>query len=166
MQSPPNLVEIFRDLNNRFFDGKLEVPHLFWNRRMRTTAGRFQPGNRKQVRSIIDVASYLLEEPNGLDLVRDTVGHEMIHYWLWSRRKKYGHTEEFYQKMNEMGVSRYNPVPRRRPHKYLYRCPQCQESFPARRRLKSVACLACCKKHNDGYFDRKFKLYLDRNLSS
>jgi predicted SprT family Zn-dependent metalloprotease len=105
----------------------------------------------------------LLEEADGIERVRDTIGHEMIHYWLWSRRRPYGHSDEFYAKMQEMGVSRYNTVPRRRPVKYVYVCPSCSKEFPARRRLKALACADCCKKHSNGRYDSRFKLVLNPN---
>src|SRR5690606_1591958 len=102
----------------------------------------------RQVPPVIELASYLMEEGEAEKLVRDTLAHEMIHYWLWVRGKPYGHTPEFYEKMIAMGCSRYNPVPRLRPYKYLYQCPSCSREFPARRRLGPLACATCCKKHS------------------
>jgi predicted SprT family Zn-dependent metalloprotease len=126
------------------------------------------PGHRKFLREApptIEIASYLLEEPNAAALVADTLGHEMIHYWLWVRRRPYGHTPEFWQKMELMGVNRYNTVPRARPYRYIYVCPGCEGKYPARKRLGVLACARCCKQHGDGRFDARFKLRLDRQLS-
>ncbi len=159
-----NLEEIFNRLNLQHFDGFLDAPALRWNSRLRSSAGRFVPGRRKflkQVPPVIEVASYLLEETQSESLVIDTVAHEMIHYWLWVRRKPYGHTEEFYLKMKIMGVSRYNPVPRLRPYKYPYRCGHCQKTFPARKRLSKLACAACCKSYAGGRYDSRFVLVLE-----
>jgi ribosomal protein L37AE/L43A len=64
----------------------------------------------------------------------------------------------------QMGVSRYNLVPRTR-YRYVYRCSACQREFPARKRLGALACATCCKQHSNGKFDIRFKLYLDRQLS-
>jgi predicted SprT family Zn-dependent metalloprotease len=104
------------------------------------------------------VATYLREEERARDLILDTLGHEMIHYWLWVRRRPYGHTEEFYSKMNEMGVQRYNTVPRLRPYKHWYQCPGCKKEFPTRKKLGALACADCCGKWNQGKFDRRFML--------
>ncbi len=163
----------FDEVNLQHFDGFLEVPQLKWNSRLRSSAGRFYPVRRAVFlnpfgadrRPTIDVASYLLEEEGSEALIRDTVAHEMIHYWLWVRRRPYGHTDEFWQKMTSMGVSRYNPVPRLRPYKYLYQCLSCQGFFPARRKLGPLACAKCCKLHTGGRYDARFKLLMIRKLA-
>lgn len=157
------LRDIFEEINSLHFGGKLALPILRWNSRLRTSAGRFMPGGRSFFSArppAIEVASYLLEELESEALVRDTIGHEMIHYWLWVSRRPYGHTPEFFEKMRSMGVSRYNPVPRRRKVKYLYVCPSCQTQFPARKRLRQLACASCCKKYSGGAYDKRFRLVL------
>lgn len=158
------LPQFFEELNRLHFQGQLALPILKWNARLRTSAGRFIPGGRHFFTAkppVIEIARYLLEEPNAQELVRDTLGHEMIHYWLWMRRRPYGHTPEFSQKMKAMGVSRYNSVPRRRPPKYLYHCTQCLKVFPSRKRKGSIACLDCCRKYARGKYDVRFKLVLE-----
>ena len=140
---------------------------LSWNSRLRSSAGRFIPGRRKffkQEPPTIELASYLLEEQQARDLIYDTLAHEMIHYWLWVRRKPYGHSAEFYTKMREMGVSRYNTVPRTRPFRYVYQCGGCRKEFPTKRRLGVLACSDCCKKHAAGKFDSRFTLELAKTL--
>lgn len=163
------LLSLFEQTNQAHFDGFLDPPLLCWNSRLRSSAGRFMPGNRRflsEVPPAIEVASYLLEEADSAALVADTLGHEMIHYWLWVRRRPYGHTPEFWDKMELMGVSRYNTVPRARPYRYLYHCPVCTSEFPARKRLGVLACARCCKQHAHGRFDPRFKLFLKRSLSA
>jgi hypothetical protein len=45
----------------------------------------------------------------------------------------------------------------------VYKCRQCQRDFPrARRIMRAVACLACCRAHNGGEFDARFRLKLVR----
>ena len=63
-----------------------------------------------------------------------------------------------------MGVSRYNTVPRQRPYKYVYQCPACAGEFKARRKLGPLACARCCKQHNGGRYDAKYKLVLAKQL--
>lgn len=164
-----DLPSLFDALNQRWFDGFLETPALEWNTRLRASAGRFIPGKRslrwrpgRPAR--IELARYLLEEANSLELVNDTLGHEMIHYWLWTLGRPHGHTPDFYLKMNQMGVSRYNSVPRTRPFRYAYRCPGCAKEFFSRRRLGVLACTVCCTRHAGGRFDPRFRLVLDREL--
>lgn len=158
----------FEEINRSHFDGFLDPPVLRWNSRLRSSAGRFIPGSRKffsEAPPTIEVATYLVTEGNAEALIRDTLAHEMIHYWLWVRRKPYGHTPEFWDKMTAMGVSRYNPVPRTRPYKYVYRCLACQGEFFARKRLGPLACAKCCKQYSGGRYDSRFKLYLDKKLA-
>ena len=158
---------VFAEINEKSFDGFLDAPVLSWNSRLRSSAGRFIPGRRKffkQEPPTIELASYLLEEQQARDLIYDTLAHEMIHYWLWVRRKPYGHSAEFYTKMREMGVSRYNTVPRTRPFRYVYQCGGCRKEFPTKRRLGVLACSDCCKKHAAGKFDSRFTLELAKTL--
>lgn len=152
-----DLVRMFTEWNLKSFEGMLPIPELRWNSRLKTSAGRFMP---KRGRSIIEIASYLLEEENAESLIRDTLGHELIHYWLWERRRPYGHTAEFHQKMNEIGVSRYNTVPRHRPFKYCYFCAHCEQKIWVRRRMKGAACAACCNLHAGGSYHPRYVLQL------
>ena len=161
------LIEAFESINRVHFDGFLDNPIIRWNSRLRSSAGRFIPGSRKFFREsppVIEVASYLVEENAAAALIWDTIAHEMIHYWLWVLRRPYGHSPEFYAKMKSMGVSRYNPVPRTRPYKYVYRCGQCLGEFKTRKKLGPLACAKCCKKFSGGKYDVRFKLFLDREI--
>jgi predicted SprT family Zn-dependent metalloprotease len=162
-----SLEAIFQEINEKHFDGFLDAPEFAWNSRLRSAAGRFIPGSRKFFRQAppkIEVASYLIEEEAAATLIYDTIAHEMIHLWLWVRRRPYGHTEEFMVKMRAMGASRYNPVPKHPSPKYIYRCPACNRDFPARKKLGVLACLDCCKRESGGKFDRRFRLEMVEQL--
>lgn len=164
----PDLLKFFEETNQKHFDGFLEPPVLRWNSRLRSSAGRFVPGSRKYFKQLppaIEIASYLKDEKDAEALIRDTMAHEMIHYWLWVRKRPYGHNAEFLERMKLMGVSRYNPVPRTRPYRYIYACGSCQREFPARKKLGVLACANCCKNHAQGKFDARFKLVLARSLT-
>ena len=161
------LERIFDEINQLHFDGFLERPVLRWNSRLRSSAGRFFPGSRMWIVErppVIEIASYLQQEAASEIHIRDTMAHEMIHYWLWVRRRPYGHTDEFWARMKAMGVSRYNPVPRPRPYRYVYECISCRAAFPARRKLGVLACARCCKAYSNGRFDSRFRLELARRL--
>jgi hypothetical protein len=152
-----DLVRFFTEWNLRSFEGELPIPEIRWNPRLKTSAGRFIPD---RTRSIIEVASYLCEEKNAEHLIRDTIGHEMIHFWLWQKRLPYGHTPLFHEKMEEIGVSRYNTVPRHRPFKHCYECRSCGQKIFVRKRLRMAACAACCNQHAEGKFHPSYKLKL------
>ncbi len=156
-----DLIRMFTEWNLRSFQGKLPALELRWNSRLQTTAGRFIPDPE---RPVIEVASYLIDEENAEFLVRDTLGHEMIHYWLWMKQKPYGHTPLFHEKMQEIGVSRYNPVPKHRPFKHCYVCDRCEQRILVRKRLKTAACAACCNQHSNGKYHAQFKLRLEPGL--
>jgi len=160
----------FDELNEQHFDGFLDRPLLRFNSRLRSSAGRFIPGIRPSIRvsgsgrpPVIELATYLFEEVEAEKHLKDTLAHEMIHHWLWVRRRPYGHTPEFWDKMEQMGVSRYNPVPRVRPPRYVYGCPFCRAEYPARRKLGPLACAKCCKAHSGGRYDARFRLALLRD---
>jgi predicted SprT family Zn-dependent metalloprotease len=152
-----DLSRIFAEWNEQSFEGELPLPEIRWNGRLRTSAGRFIPGSDQ---CVIEVASYLKDEIQAEKLIRDTLGHEMIHYWLFIRNQPYGHTPEFHQKMEEIGVSRYNPVPKHRPFKHCYECRSCAQRIFVRKRLRLAACAACCNEYSGGKFDSRFKLRL------
>jgi hypothetical protein len=67
--------------------------------------------------------------------------------------------------MREMGVSRYNTVPKSRGYKYIYQCIACLKNFPTRKKLGPLACAACCKLHTQGKYDVRFKLVLAQTLN-
>ena len=153
------LKNIFDELNRKYFNDSLKHPLLQWNSRLRSSAGRFIPGTRLK-KPTIEVALYLVDEKDSENLIRDTIGHEMIHMWLWQNKKPYGHTSQFKEKMNEMGVSLYNTVPKISNPKYIYTCPNCSKKYPAIRKWKNIACLNCCKKYSNGKYDTRFSLTL------
>jgi predicted SprT family Zn-dependent metalloprotease len=161
-----DLSKIFAEWNEQSFECELPLPEIRWNGRLRTSAGRFIPGYDH---CVIEVASYLRDEIDAEKLIRDTLGHEMIHYWLFVRNQPYGHTPEFHRKMEEIGVSRYNPVPKHRPFKHCYECRSCSQRIFVRKRLRMAACAACCNEHAEGKFDSRFQLRLlasgEANLS-
>ncbi len=153
----------FHALNQEHFQGSLPLCKTIWNSRLQTSAGRFHPGSRNPLRPkepLIEVASYLRDIPDGEKHIRDTILHEMIHYYLWWNKKPYGHTKEFRHIMKRVGASRFNPVPKERTVKYWYHCTSCQVKVSARRKLGKVACATCCKKYNRGEFSVHYVLQI------
>lgn len=152
---------LFQELNTLHFEAVLPLPRLVWNSRLRTSAGRFCPGSRNPLRPRapeIEIAAYLKELTDGSAHIRDTLLHEMVHYFLWHKRRPYGHTAEFHTILKRVGAQRYNPVPRLSPVKHWYECPQCRTKYPARRKLQDSACAACCKRYNQGHYSARYLL--------
>ena len=79
MSALPNLKAVFDEFNVRFFAGKLFTPRLIWNSKLKSTAGRFGRGTLV-ASPRIEIATFLLEGADSINVVRDTMGHEMIHY--------------------------------------------------------------------------------------
>ncbi|MCO5143372.1 MAG: SprT-like domain-containing protein [Oligoflexia bacterium] len=156
-----DLEQIFLELNTLHFQQSLPTPLLQWNKKLRTTAGRFSPGSKRFAfarLAKIEIADYLKALPEGSMHVRDTILHEMIHYYLWFHNRPYGHTPEFHKIMKTVGAKRYNPVPQLTEVKHWYYCKNCGKEVPTRRRLKESACLDCCKKWNRGKYSNKYAL--------
>lgn len=157
-----NLLPLFEELNRLHFQGELPPPLFVWNSRLRSAAGRFAPGSKfPPIRPArIELAEYLLKIENSSHHIRDTLLHEMVHYYLWNRRQPWGHTAEFKEILKRVGASRYNTVPQKGPPRFRYQCPQCREIYGTKRKIRPSACLPCCRKFSRGRFDRRFSLVL------
>jgi SprT protein len=133
-----------------------------WNSRLKTSAGRADYRQK-----LISLNPRLFAHPAEIDR---TLRHEMAHLlaqFRAGRRRILPHDEEWRQACHDLGIAdekRCHNLPfpadeRARP--YLYKCPHCQRDFPRVRRIKyPVACLACCRAHNSGEFDARFRLQL------
>ncbi len=179
LDDPGRLERFFTEFNRRHFQSSLPIPVLRFNTRLRSCAGRFFPGilgeneknliwnlytstiESREFRALprIEIANYLIELDESPRLIRDTIGHEMIHYWLWYQKKPHGHTPEFYEKMRELGVPRFNSVPKNSVNRVWYECLGCRSRVSTLRRYShKVACTECCQTHSKGEFDARFEL--------
>jgi SprT protein len=133
-----------------------------WNPRLKTCAGRADYRSR-----LISLNPLLIHHPAEIDR---TFRHELAHILAQFRaghRRILPHGIEWQQACRDLGVAdekRCHNLPfpaseRARP--YLYKCPNCKRDFPRVRRIKrAVACLACCRAHNGGEFDARFRFRL------
>jgi predicted SprT family Zn-dependent metalloprotease len=131
-----------------------------WNSRLKTTAGRADYRER-----LIYLNPQLTEHPAE---VERTLRHELAHIlaqFRAGRRRILPHGSEWRQACQDLAISdekRCHNLPfpvSERARRYLYRCPNCQRDFLRVRRIKrAVACLACCRVHNGGKFDARFRL--------
>jgi predicted SprT family Zn-dependent metalloprotease len=99
-----------------------------------------------------------------------TLRHELAHLlaqWRAGRRRIAPHGPEWRQACRDLGIAdeaRCHNLPFAaksfRP-RFVYVCPNCNEEFPSVRKIRrAIACLACCRKHNGGDFDPRFRLKL------
>ena len=142
--------QFYTELNAGYFEGKLPACKIEVSRRLSRTAGKIWPKLRLMRLSLSYHHRYGLEE------LRNTILHEMIHLWLYEQKLPSGHTPRFRAKLAEVGLTgrvTALPIPPR-PYKYIYGCPGCQREISTRRKINS-SCGRCDKVYNPRY---KFKL--------
>jgi SprT protein len=151
--------EFLRSLGAAQIAGELRVE---WNSRLKTAAGRADYRQK-----LISLNPRLSEYPNEIDR---TLRHELAHIlaqFRAGRRRIPPHGVEWQQACVDLGIADEKrchnlPFPARSyAARFVYRCPNCRKEFPRVRRVRrAVACLACCRKHNGGDFDTRFRLRL------
>lgn len=136
-----------------------------WNARLRSAAGRAVYRDR-----LVSLNPKLQE--HGQAEIDRTLRHELAHLLAQSRvgrRRIAPHGPEWRQACHDLGIGdeqRCHTLPfptSSHARRLLYRCPNCATNFPRVRRIRrSIACLSCCRKHNRGQYDRRFRLELVR----
>jgi SprT protein len=131
-----------------------------WNSRLRTAAGRADYRQK-----LISLNPQLIKHPAEINR---TLRHELAHIlaqFRARRRRILPHGMEWRQACHDLGISDEKrchnlPFPARTyAARFVYRCSHCRQEFPRVRRVhRAVACLACCRKHNGGKFDARFRL--------
>lgn len=136
---------------------------VFWNPRLRTTAGLAYYRTRRVILNpkLIEVSS---EE------VQITLRHELAHLVAQARagrQRVSPHGAEWQQACADLGIpneARCHNLPfkqRRVTRRYFYQCPECGEILPRVRPIKRrVACVKCCRKYNDGKYSERFRFHL------
>jgi predicted SprT family Zn-dependent metalloprotease len=155
------LLQTARDLLNT--NGAAQIANdlrVEWNSRLKTAAGRADYHEK-----LISLNPRLSEFPIEIDR---TLRHELAHIlaqFRVGRRKISPHGVEWQQACIDLGIADEKrchnlPFPARTfAARFVYRCPNCHQEFPRVRRMRrAVACLACCRKHNSGHFDPRFRL--------
>jgi predicted SprT family Zn-dependent metalloprotease len=133
-----------------------------WDSRLKTATGRADYREK-----LISLNPQLVEHPTEIDR---TLRHELAHIlaqFRAGRRRISPHGIEWQQACVDLGIADEKrchnlPFPARTyAARFIYRCPNCRQEFPRVRRVRrAVACLACCRKHNGGEFDLRFRLKL------
>jgi SprT protein len=146
-----------------------------WNPRLKTAAGRADFRQK-----LISLNPLLRDVRAGMAFNREeidrTLRHELAHLlaqFRVGRRRIAPHGPEWREACRDLGIAdeaRCHNLPfatKVYPARFVYRCPNCRQEFPRVRRIRrAIACLACCRKHNGGDFDPRFRLKLVSNLSS
>jgi len=149
--------ELLRSLGAARITSELRVE---WNSRLKTAAGRADYREK-----LISLNPQLVDHPTEIDR---TLRHELAHIlaqFRAGRRRISPHGAEWRQACFDLGIAdekRCHNLPfpvRTYTARFIYRCPNCLQEFPRVRRMRrAVACLACCRKHNGGGFDPRFRL--------
>jgi SprT protein len=136
-----------------------------WNRRLKTAAGRADYRQK-----LISLNPRLVAHPAEIDrTLRHELAHILAQFRGKSRQRIAPHGPEWQQACLDLGIAgekRCHTLPfpaKSYAPRFIYRCPNCRRDFPRARRIKrTVACLACCRAHNGGEFDVRFRLKLVR----
>jgi hypothetical protein len=98
----PDISELFTQFSNIFFNGDLAPVSVEWSKRMTLCAGQCQ---FSRTHCVVKLSEPLLSLRPEADLI-DTLLHEQIHAWLWTRkifeREENGHGPAFKAKMREI----------------------------------------------------------------
>lgn len=112
----PDLAELFGEYNREHFSESIPVIPVSWNTRLRTTAGRchwrgklrghwngqvWVPANIEPYLIDMNLRLFRKHEFN-LDMIRDTLIHEMVHAYLIHHHNENGHTRQFHQIMSRI----------------------------------------------------------------
>ena len=155
--------ELLRSLGAKRIATEIRVE---WNPRLKTAAGRADYRHK-----LISLNPQLVEHPAEIDrTLRHEIAHILAQFREKSRRRISPHGPEWMLACRDLGIADEKrchtlsfPATRSAP-RFIYRCPNCQRDFPRLRKIKRiVACLACCRAHNGGEFDVRFRLKLLRS---
>jgi predicted SprT family Zn-dependent metalloprotease len=169
LQSGPiHPAEVLQQLQNeaRGWALRLELPRLatrvtlHWHARLRTTAGLARLDC-----AVILLNPRLLAFPG--ELTR-TFLHELAHLVAHARNPRRmldPHGPEWRQACRDLGLENEKrchtlplAAPRRVARNHFYHCPSCRREIARVRPFRrSEACLACCKTHARGRYDRRFR---------
>jgi SprT protein len=140
-----------------------------WNPRMRSAAGRADS------RRVLVSLNPRLSEHGAVE-IEQTLRHELAHLLAQARagrRRILPHGTEWRTACRDLGIgneARCHTLPfpvTPRVRRFVYKCPNCRSIFARVNRIRrTVACLACCRSHNRGRFDGRFRLRLVETKSA
>ncbi|MDX1918787.1 MAG: SprT-like domain-containing protein [Candidatus Caenarcaniphilales bacterium] len=106
---------MFDLLNKTHFNNEVPLCRIKWSDRIGTGKNYhryadFTVFEDKQFLPVIRISKNLLGEETILRIT-EVLYHEMIHIWLWVKRKPWGHTSEFHEKSREFNFTLLNLHP-------------------------------------------------------
>lgn len=116
------------------FFGKRFQHRAYFNRRLKTTGGRYHLGTHN-----IDFNPKVFERYGETELI-NVIKHELCHYHLHLEGKGYQHKDaEFKSLLKQTGGSRYvRPLVEQKPQSYhQYQCKKCQTLILRKRRINT-----------------------------
>lgn len=133
-----------------------------WNPRMRTAAGMAYPA-----RSLITLNPRLAGFPGEVDrTLRHEIAHLLAHERA-GRRRIAPHGREWQKACRDLGLTDETrthtlPFPRTaRRRRHIYKCPACAYEVARVIPFKTAcACLRCCRAHNGGRYDARFRFVI------
>lgn len=150
MKTDDELRRAWRELNGRFFDGRLPAIDVVWSPRLTASAGLFvsrggpraaEPGPGRRV---IRLSLPLLRGPAGAGApeIYGTLAHEMIHQWQFDiLKRRPNHGPDFRRKMEAMnreglGITVHHDLAEavRAWLRYAWRCRGCGRVYERQRR--------------------------------
>lgn len=151
-----------RYLRSLATDSLINKIKVFWNNRLVTSAGLARLDTYS-----IELNPLLLEHSykETLRTLKHELAHLIVYVRYGDRRSLAPHGKEWRQACCDVGIpgetASHDLFTRKRKQKtkYLYICPHCQTHIERVRKIKTVsACYICCRKHNRGQYDPRFKL--------
>ncbi|HEP4842287.1 TPA: SprT family protein [Streptococcus pyogenes] len=102
----------------------------YWNKRLKTTGGRFFPKDGH-----LDFNPRMLEEHGEL-IFRKIVRHELCHYHLYFEGRGYHHKDrDFKDLLAQVNGLRYVPTSSKSKTNHYYSCQTCGQVYQRKRRI-------------------------------
>lgn len=159
-----DLQEIFDEINELKFKKILgvELPkiEIVISTKMIRTYGRFFWNNKMGITKIKISQKHI--DVHELDEVKETLLHEMVHFYEWTVHKTTSHGYFFMKTIKQLGghPDRFSPV-KMSPDEYpvVYKCTHCGKKYGFGKTLKNRrSCSVCCpNKYNPEYILKKVK---------
>ncbi len=151
------LLKWFNEFKKEFNKGKpLYLPDILTvSNRMSKSGGYFSYNHKNKTTSIkISMKHW---EAFGDKEVKDTLKHEMVHFWEWINFRKVGHGKNFLDMAKHVGASRHCSKLPTKMFKHVYVCPNCKYEVGTNKRyIRRHSCYFC----SQGKFNSKFEMNL------
>ncbi len=157
--SAHHLIELWKELNGRYFAGLLPPIDLVWSRRLTSSVGLFvshrgprprldrdglRPPPKREIRLSLPLLQQVVRQSkDGEQEIVSTLAHEMIHQWQYDiLKRRPNHGADFLRKMTEMNrdgafaITIYHSLQKEvlALTRFAWRCRQCGRVYRRQRR--------------------------------